>query len=119
MPIKHDDYNHGDEIIDSTAKYVGGSDESCNIDLVLDLGSNLGYYSLLAASRGYNVISFEASPDTAWLQKSSAALNGWLVGPSHYHSMQDDVNSRSSGSTIHKQNHNNRGITFAISSRRI
>ena len=51
----------------------------CNIHLVLDMGSNLGYYSLLAASRGYDVVSFEASPDTAWLQRSSAALNGLLA----------------------------------------
>ena len=43
--------------------------------LAVDLGSNLGYYSLLLASRGVHVISFEASPDTAWLQRSSVALN--------------------------------------------
>ena len=106
LPIKHDDYNHGDEIIDSTAKYVGGSDESCNIDLVLDLGSNLGYYSLLAASRGYNVISFEASPDTAWLQHSSASLNGWLVDSSYYTATrigQADESRDSSGRNIGRE----------------
>eukprot|EP00985_Skeletonema_marinoi_P021121 scaffold12805_cov91-Skeletonema_marinoi.AAC.2 len=47
--------------------------------VAVDLGSNLGYYSLLLASRGMHVISFEASPDTAWLQRSSAALNGLLL----------------------------------------
>eukprot|EP00566_Odontella_aurita_P017983 CAMPEP_0113535862 /NCGR_PEP_ID=MMETSP0015_2-20120614/5943_1 /TAXON_ID=2838 /ORGANISM="Odontella" /LENGTH=337 /DNA_ID=CAMNT_0000435167 /DNA_START=88 /DNA_END=1101 /DNA_ORIENTATION=- /assembly_acc=CAM_ASM_000160 len=47
--------------------------------VAVDLGSNLGYYSLLLASRGMHVISFEASPDSAWLQRSSAALNGLLL----------------------------------------
>lgn len=47
--------------------------------VAVDLGSNLGYYSLLLAKRGMHVISFEASPDTAWLQRSSAALNGLLL----------------------------------------
>ena len=42
-----------------------GVTSSCNTHLMLDMGSNLGYYSLLAASRGYDVVSFEASPDTA------------------------------------------------------
>lgn len=54
-----------------------GAARPCGTNLVLDLGSNLGYYSLLAAARGYDVVSFEASPDTAWLQRSSAALNGF------------------------------------------
>lgn len=47
--------------------------------VAVDLGSNLGYYSLLLAKKGMHVISFEASPDTAWLQRSSAALNGLLL----------------------------------------
>lgn len=64
---------------------------SCDINFVLDMGSNLGYYSLLAASRGYNVVSFEASPDTAWLQQSSAALNGFST---------NDNNSKSRGSLL-------------------
>jgi len=91
LPIKSIS-NNGIENTNDHNVDVDGKEESCNIDLVLDLGSNLGYYSLLAASRGYDVISFEASPDTAWLQRSSAALNGWLVDSSYYHSMQDDEN---------------------------
>jgi len=50
--------------------------------LAVDLGSNLGYYSLLLASRGMRVVSFEASPDTAWLQRSSIALNGFVPSSS-------------------------------------
>ena len=93
----------------------GDGEKSCSIDLVLDLGSNLGYYSLLAASRGYNVISFEASPDTAWLQRSSAAINGWLVDPSYYHSVQDDV-SGGSGSRYanNKQNRDGTLLLFPV-----
>ena len=94
LSIKHDDYNNDvDNANDHNLNIIeqAEEEESCSIDLVLDLGSNLGYYSLLAASRGYNVISFEASPDTAWLQKSSASLNGWLVDSSYYHSIEDDM----------------------------
>ena len=86
LPIKQDEINDID-IVDGHNIDIDEDEEReeiCSIDLVLDLGSNLGYYSLLAASRGYNVISFEASPDTAWLQRSSAALNGWLVDSSYY-----------------------------------
>ena len=82
LPLKSGDYNDVEN--EGTAVKDVGGEESCSTNLVLDLGSNLGYYSLLAASRGYNVISFEASPDTAWLQKSSAALNGWSVEHSYY-----------------------------------
>ena len=109
LPIKHDDINDVENINDYNIDIDEDEErESCNIDLVLDLGSNLGYYSLLAASRGYNVISFEASPDTAWLQKSSAALNGWLVDPSYYTSMQDDI-SGGSGGRNSNNNHNREG----------
>lgn len=46
--------------------------------LVVDMGANIGFHSLHMASCGVTVISFEASPDTAWLLRSSAALNGYL-----------------------------------------
>jgi len=106
LPIKHGDYNRDVSNTDYYNVDISGEakEESCNIDLVLDLGSNLGYYSLLAASRGYNVISFEASPDTAWLQRSSALLNGWLVDSTYYTSMQDDV-SGGSGSRYANNKH--------------
>ena len=45
---------------------------------VVDLGANIGFHSLHMASCGAAVISFEASPDTAWLLRSSALLNGFL-----------------------------------------
>ena len=45
--------------------------------LVLDLGANIGFHSLHMASCGAQVLAFEASPDTAWLLRSSAALNGF------------------------------------------
>ncbi|CAB9524921.1 Inherit from proNOG: methyltransferase Fkbm family [Seminavis robusta] len=51
--------------------------------LVLDLGANIGFHSLHMASCGARVVAFEASPDTAWLLRSSAKLNGfWRDKPS-------------------------------------
>ena len=43
--------------------------------VTLDLGANIGFHSLHMAACGAKVISFEASPDTAWLLTSSARLN--------------------------------------------
>ena len=87
------------------------SDFSCKrFDLVLDLGSNIGYYSLLASSRGYDVISFEASPDTAWLQRSSAPLNGWLVSPEYYY-YYESKNAR----YVCITDQNSVGVDFSIS----
>ena len=117
LPLKHDDINDVENIDDHNVDIdVGdvGKVESCNIDLVLDLGSNLGYYSLLAASRGYNVISFEASPDTAWLQKSSASLNGWLVGSSYYTIEQQYAVGESSGYSNKQHNKEGSLLLFPV-----
>jgi FkbM family methyltransferase len=45
--------------------------------LTLDLGANIGFHALHMASCGARVVAFEASPDTAWLLRSSATLNGY------------------------------------------
>lgn len=50
--------------------------------LVLDLGSNIGFYTLLAATRGYDVISIEACKDSIIRQLYSLAGNGIRVAKS-------------------------------------
>lgn len=45
----------------------------------IDLGSQLGWYSLRAADKGYNVYAVEADSNTAALLKSSAELNGFKI----------------------------------------
>lgn len=48
---------------------------------VLDIGANIGYYSLLAASRVGStgkVISFEANPELADILASNFSINGYL-----------------------------------------
>lgn len=45
--------------------------------LLLDIGSQIGWFSLLAASQGVNSIAFDADPEPLYLLGSSAALNGW------------------------------------------
>lgn len=46
-------------------------------DVMLDLGAQLGWYSLIAASWGLDVWAFEADLDNAQTLRSSAELNGW------------------------------------------
>ena len=45
--------------------------------LVVDLGANVGSFSLFALSRGYRVISFEMQPRVFTLCALSVRLNGW------------------------------------------
>jgi FkbM family methyltransferase len=54
------------------------NDQQSSHYTVVDLGANIGFHSLHMAACGAAVISFEASPDTAWLLRSSALLNGFL-----------------------------------------
>lgn len=66
--------------------------------LVLDFGANIGFHSLHMASCGAQVISFEASPDTAWLLRSSAKLNGfWQPRPTPTTPPSPDASGSSSG----------------------
>lgn len=49
-------------------------------DTFVDLGANIGYYSLLAAAivgPGGRVIGFEARPDNVWLARLSVRENGF------------------------------------------
>jgi FkbM family methyltransferase len=45
----------------------------------LDLGANIGAYSLLMASKGHRCIAFEAAPENAYLLRKSAALNDFNI----------------------------------------
>ena len=45
-------------------------------DLVLDFGSHVGWYSILAATAGYKVASFDALAENIEMVKSNAKLNG-------------------------------------------
>lgn len=45
--------------------------------LILDIGAQIGWYSLLAASQGVNAIAFDADDEPLYLLASSAALNDW------------------------------------------
>lgn len=48
-------------------------------DLFLDLGAHVGYYSLLAAQIGAEVVAVEPVPETAELLRRNAALNGYKI----------------------------------------
>ena len=48
-------------------------------DLFLDIGANVGTYSVLAASLGATVIAAEAAPDTAELLRENIALNDFAL----------------------------------------
>ena len=48
-------------------------------DLFLDIGANVGTYSVLAASLGATVIAVEAAPDTAELLRENIALNDFAL----------------------------------------
>ena len=48
-------------------------------DLFLDIGANVGTYSVLAASQGATVIAVEAAPDTAELLRENIALNDFAL----------------------------------------
>lgn len=45
--------------------------------LFVDCGANVGYFSLLAASRGASVLAFEPNPRCAQLIEANARLNGF------------------------------------------
>lgn len=45
--------------------------------IFVDFGAQLGWFSLLAASTGHDVIAFEADPDCMAMVRRNAALNGW------------------------------------------
>lgn len=44
-------------------------------DVVIDVGSHIGYYSLLAAKKGYQVAALDGSPENLELLETSAVLN--------------------------------------------
>lgn len=45
--------------------------------LLVDFGANLGWFTLLAASKGYSTISIEAIPCNHWALSESIKLNGF------------------------------------------
>ncbi|KAK9820841.1 hypothetical protein WJX81_004704 [Elliptochloris bilobata] len=46
--------------------------------LMVDVGSNIGWYSLLALAHGCRVLAIDAAADTLNFMNMSLALNGWL-----------------------------------------
>ena len=50
--------------------------------LVVDVGANIGFFSLLATSRGYDVIAFEPARQNVVRLLASLTANGVLVGAS-------------------------------------
>jgi FkbM family methyltransferase len=49
--------------------------------VVLDVGANIGYYTLLSAALGHNVVSFEPNPANLLRLCESIRLNGWMQAP--------------------------------------
>lgn len=45
--------------------------------VMFDMGAQLGWFSMLAASCGVNALAFEADSDNALLMQKGAELNGW------------------------------------------
>jgi FkbM family methyltransferase len=48
-------------------------------DLFVDVGANVGYFSLLAASRGADVIAFEPDPECCVQLDANALINGYAI----------------------------------------
>lgn len=59
-------------------------------DLVLDFGSHIGYYSLLAAKKGYRVASLDGNTENLNLLRASALINGLEKNISSYHCWLDN-----------------------------
>jgi hypothetical protein len=47
--------------------------------LCVDFGAHVGWYSLLAASSGLEVLAWECDPEPLRLLRTSANLNGWKI----------------------------------------
>ena len=85
----------------------------------LDIGANIGYFSLLAASRheGVRVTSFEPDPDNVRLFKTSVALNGFESRINVYPCAVSDRNETLQFSNLGYER--NRGARFTAKSRDI
>jgi FkbM family methyltransferase len=55
--------------------------ENVSSSYVLDIGANIGYYTLLSASLGHKVISFEPNPANVLRLCDSLRLNGFVETP--------------------------------------
>lgn len=85
----------------------------------LDVGANIGYFSLLAASRheSVRVFSFEPDPDNVRLLKTSIAFNGFESRITVYPCAVSDRNETLSFSNL--GNEKNLGARFTAKSRDI
>lgn len=60
---------------------------------VLDVGANIGYYTLLSASLGHNVIAFEPNPANVLRLCDSLRLNDFSNGTPEIHIFQNAVSN--------------------------
>lgn len=60
---------------------------------VLDVGANIGYYTLLSAALGHHVISFEPNPANVLRLCDSLRLNDWSNGQPDIHIFQNAVSN--------------------------
>jgi SAM-dependent methyltransferase len=58
--------------------------------IVLDIGSQLGYYSVLAAEWGYNVVALDSDPESIRMTRENAELNLVADRVKAIHSWLDD-----------------------------
>ena len=78
LAIPADDWMYAGDIIDTYEAYVFEPFLKAvrGRETVLDVGANIGMYSMLAAPHVQNVVALDASPDNAKLILANARLNG-------------------------------------------
>jgi len=70
--MQEEEYRFAQAVVLSVQQQLVPQDKPCNI---LDVGANIGYISILAATMGCNVISFEANPTTAHVLQENIRAN--------------------------------------------
>ncbi|KAL7569328.1 hypothetical protein ACA910_016870 [Epithemia clementina (nom. ined.)] len=77
-----DDGNNHNEPSYNSASASASSSEShptSPISLVVDIGANIGYYTLLSMSLGYSVLSFDINAPNILRMCESLKLNNWML----------------------------------------
>lgn len=68
-------FYYDEPIIRAVTQYCSMLDKLCGNDVVLDVGSNVGVFSIEAAIRGAKVVAFEPCHDHVVIAKQHALLN--------------------------------------------